>query len=95
MLIGVLLGSESDITGDSSVLQSELGVIGDSSTVLSELVISDDSSSPSSGGRGIETLLRVLICGLPCSFIKAASLLGDRQPWVELSGRLHGASAVG
>ena len=51
------------IDGDSSNAQSELGVVGDSSTASLELVI--NSSSLSFRGMWIETLLRVLICGLP------------------------------
>ena len=60
------------IINDSLDVQSELGVIGDTSTALSESVVG--ASSSLSRGRGIKMLLRVQICGLPWSFIKAASL---------------------
>ena len=64
--------SVSVINGVSSDVQLELGVIGDSSTASSESVIADSLSL--SRGRWIKTLLRVWICGLLWSFIKAASL---------------------
>ena len=66
---------DSDIIGDSSIVQLESDVIGDSSAVwLEPDVIGNSSWSLLSVGRGMEMLLSILICGLLWSFIRGASL---------------------
>ena len=54
-------------------MASVVSIIGDSASVSLRLESVGDSSSLE-GGRGMETLLSIFNCGLPCSQLKAASL---------------------
>ena len=65
----MVVGTVGDSTSGQS--RSESVINGDSSDALSESV---GDSSLLGGGREIEMQFRVLICNLPCSLVKAASL---------------------